>query len=159
MNFSPDEYSGEVVIADVTTPLWHLTGAVASLLLATGLCSIVLGVFDRPVGDELFGVALPEQWRVGVLIIWAVWVLIGFILPVARSLAARTVITNQRIIQRPAGLFVRSHEVSMRHVIGVDRRSSDLYVIVYGGGDPLVLEAVPHPKELARRIRWSAGLS
>ena len=154
MKLAPDE----TVLADVTVPLWHLSGAVVNVVLATGVCSMVLGLFDRPAGAELLGVVLPAQWRIGVIGVWALWVLFGFIVPVVGGFLAHTVITDRRIVTRPPGLFARSEEVSMRHVIGVDRRSSDIHLVLYGGQDPLTLRHMPRAKELARRIRWVCGL-
>ncbi|EPD67688.1 hypothetical protein HMPREF1219_02101 [Corynebacterium pyruviciproducens ATCC BAA-1742] len=143
---------GEVILADVTTPFRHLTMPVVQLILATGVCSMALGVFDRPGGPELLGVALPPAWRPIVLAVWAVWVVVGFLWPVLMSRTARTTITTKRIVTRKPGLFTRSRSVFLEEIDTVHRRSGDLVVSLYDEPRPLVIRHMPKTKQLVRLI-------
>ncbi|WP_297188403.1 hypothetical protein [uncultured Corynebacterium sp.] len=146
---------GEVVLADVTTTYRHLAMPVVQLLLSTGVCSIALGVFDRPAGTELAGVVLPPEWRGLVVAIWAVWVLIGFLWPVLMSRTARTIITTKRIAYRKPGLFVRPLTIFFEEIEAINRRSSTLVVSTYASRRPVIIDNVPKTKQLVRLIEGS----
>ncbi|MGM5593476.1 hypothetical protein QZG57_01045 [Corynebacterium glucuronolyticum] len=142
----------ELILADVTTTFRHLTMPAIRLLLATGVCSIGVGVFDRPAGAELAGVALPPEWRSLVLAIWTVWVLIGFVWPVLMSRTARTTITTKRIITRKPGLFVRPQSIFYEEIDAIHRRSSSLVISTYTSRRPVVIDNVPKTKQLVQLI-------
>ena len=142
----------EIVLADVTTPLRFAFMPVVHLILATGMCSILLGLFDQPGGFFIAGTPVPPEFRVGVIGVWALWVTTRFVLPLISMRRARTVITPERIVARPRGIFRRKNEIPMAAVTHVQASSSSLVIQVNGWQRPYVVERVPRAAKLARIV-------
>ncbi|WP_027004563.1 PH domain-containing protein [Corynebacterium halotolerans] len=145
--FRPGE--GEVVRADVTSPLRSLTFPVLELILITGLSWILIGWLDRPEA------VVDMQLRNGVVVVWFLLALWRFGLPLLRSRRRRFIVTDRRIVVRDGALRSRVDSIPLRDVRAVSRRRRGISLAISGFARPLYFPDVPKTKKVAGLIESS----
>ncbi|RSZ61808.1 PH domain-containing protein [Corynebacterium hylobatis] len=145
--FRPDE--GEVVRADLTSPLRTLTFPVLELILVTGLSWMLIGWLDQP------GMEVESQLRNAVVIIWAALSLWRFGLPLLRARRQRFVVTDRRIVVRAGALRSRTDSIPLRDIRSVKRRRNGISLAIAGYDRPLHFPDVPRAKRVAGLIENS----
>ena len=134
---------GELVLADVTSPLSSLIFPLLELVLVTGVAWIAIGWMDV---TPAVGVAARNA-LVGV---WALLVLWRFVLPVVRARRRRLVVTDRRVLVRgPRGAV---DSIPHRQIHSARRAKGGLDIAVHGFGRPLHYESVGKAKQVERLI-------
>lgn len=137
---------GEVVLADLTSPLRTLTFPVLELILITGVSWMLIGWLDRP------DVVVETQLRNSIVLIWCLLVLWRFVLPLALSRRRRFVVTDRRVIVRAASLRPRVDSIPLREVRGVQCRRRGISLAIAGHDLPLFFPDVPRTKKVVGLI-------
>lgn len=145
--FQPGQ--GEVVRADLTSPMRTLTFPVLELILVTGLSWMLIGWLDRP------DMVVDPQLRTAVLIIWLVLAVWRFVLPLLRARRRRFVITDRRIVVRAGGLWSRADSIPFRDIRTVKRRRNGISLAISGHDRPLYFPDMPRSKKVAGMIENS----
>ncbi|QGU03890.1 PH domain-containing protein [Corynebacterium comes] len=145
--FQPGQ--GEVVRADLTSPLRVLTFPVLELILVTGLSWMLIGWLDQP------GMAVDPQLRNTIVLIWAVLALWRFVLPLFKARRRRFVVTDRRIVVRAGALRARTDSIPFRDIRSVKRRRSGITLAITGYDRPLYFPDVPRAKKVTAMIESS----
>lgn len=138
------------LLVDVRPPLCsHLT-EVAELIVITGVCWAIIGYLDR----THIPTPTPElNLRNSILIVWAVLVLLRFVLPIRRSRKRRITVTDDALRVRAPGLRGTTDTYPIEQILQVDRKRNDLHLILVGWDRPLVIPRVPRAKKVQQVIR------
>lgn len=141
----------EYCYLDLTSPLSTMIFPLIETLVWTGLCWIAVGYFDRLPNEVGYVPAsdLPHSLRSLLVLVWLVVLVWRFILPLARARMWRLMVTNQRIMSRPAALSGKVESLELGYVYRVRRKRKQLLVEVAGRGLPLVFYDVPKTKKVA----------
>lgn len=140
---------GEVVRADLTSPLRTLTFPVLELILVTGLSWMLIGYLDQP------GTFVEPQLRNAVVLIWLALAAWRFGLPLLRARRRRFVVTDQRIIVRAGEFRSRPESIPFRDIHSVERRRSGIFLAVHGYERPLYFPDMPRAKRVTTMIEQS----
>jgi hypothetical protein len=145
--FRPAE--GEVVRADLTSPLRTLTFPVLELILVTGLSWMLIGWLDQP------GMEADPQLRNAVVISWVVLSAWRFGLPLVRARRQRFVVTDRRLVVRAGSLRSRTDSIPLRDIRSVKRRRNGISLAIAGYDRPLHFPDVPRAKKVTALIENS----
>lgn len=145
--FRPVE--GEVVRADLTSPLHTLTFPTLELILITGLSWMLIGWLDQP------GMYTDPQLRTAVLVVWALLALWRFVLPLVKARRRRFVVTDQRLVVRAGEFRARADSIPFRDIRSVERRRNGILLAIIGYDRPLYFPDVPRAKRVAAMIEES----
>lgn len=147
---------GETVVADLVAPLHTLTFPVLETILLTAVFFGGLGVVDRyEIAAALGTNAAPL--RLILLGCWAVGVIWRLVVPLWRSRRRRVLVTDQRLVARPARITGRADTIGCAYIQGAARtRGGRVAVTVVGSATPIILDQVPRPKRLAQVIAAQA---
>ncbi|MDO5670144.1 MAG: PH domain-containing protein [Corynebacterium sp.] len=140
---------GEVVRADLTSPLRTLTFPVLELILVTGLSWMLIGWLDQP------GSVVDPQVRNGVVLVWALLALWRFVWPLLKSRRRRFVVTDQRLVVRAGAFGARTDSIPFRDIRSVQRRRGGIYLSLIGYQRPLYFPDVPRAKKVTAMIEES----
>jgi len=140
---------GEVVRADLTSPLHTLTFPVLELILVTGLSWMLIGWLDQP------GSTVDPQLRNGVVLVWALLALWRFVWPLLKSRRRRFVVTDQRLVVRAGEFGARTDSIPFRDIRSVQRRRNGIYLAIVGYQRPLYFPDVPRAKKVTAMIEES----
>lgn len=137
---------GEVVHADLTSPLRTLTFPVLELILITGVSWMLIGWLDRP------DIVVEAQLRNSIVLIWFLLALWRFGLPLVQARRRRFVVTDRRVIVRAASLRTRVDSIPLREIRGVRRRRRGVSLAIAGHDRPLFFPDVPRTKKVVGLI-------
>lgn len=134
---------GELLLADVTSPLSSLIFPLLELVLITGVAWMAIGWMDvTPAVD-----VLVRNATVGV---WAVLVLWRFVMPVVRARRRRLVVTDRRVLVRGSRGAVDS--IPHQQIHSAHRTKGGLDIAVHGFARPLHYDSVGKAKQVERLI-------
>lgn len=145
--FQPGQ--GEVVRADLTSPMRTLTFPVLELILVTGLSWMLIGWLDQP------GMDTDPQLRNAVVLIWAALAFWRFILPLLKARRKRFVVTDRRIVVRAGAWRTRADSIPFQDIRSVTRRRSGITLAIKGYDRPLYFPDVPRARKVAQMIEAS----
>ncbi|WKD57013.1 hypothetical protein CAPI_02195 [Corynebacterium capitovis DSM 44611] len=138
---------GEVVLADTCSPLSGLVFPLLELIVITGVCWIAIGWMDAHAVDPLF--------RNAVVLLWAVFGVARFAVPVVSSRRRRFMVTDQRVLARGARGSVES--IPLRQIHSARRNGGGLSLAVYGYDRPLYYPEVGKVKRVERLLNSKLG--
>lgn len=134
---------GELLLADVTSPLSSLIFPLLELVLITGVAWMAIGWMDV---TPAVGV-LVRNATVGV---WAVLALWRFVMPVVRARRRRLVVTDRRVLVRgPRGAV---DSIPHQQIHSAHRTKGGLDIAVDGFARPLHYDSVGKAKQVERLI-------
>lgn len=139
----------ENVLVDMTAPLSALVFPFLELVLLTGLAWMGIGWLDNPNNFPQYEAALLHN---GIVVVWLVLVVWRFVLPLLRSRKQRFIVTNQRIVARPAKLTAKVDSIPLGQVLDVARRRKGISLAVRGFSYPLYFGGVPKSKKVVGAI-------
>jgi hypothetical protein len=145
---SPERAEPEVVFVDMTCPFSALTFPVLELVIITGLAWMGIGYLDSPYAPWIVDVNL----RNGVVGLWAILVVLRFILPVVGRRRQRLLVTNHRVLVRNAGFRGGTYTIPLNAIRDVGRRRSNILLSVRGHDRPVVIPDVPRTKKVHAQI-------
>lgn len=145
--FQPGQ--GEVVRADLTSPMRTLTFPVLELILVTGLSWMLIGWLDQP------GMGTDPQLRNAVVLIWAALAFWRFVLPLLKARRRRFVVTDRRIVVRAGAWRARTDSIPFQDIRSVKRRRSGITLAIKGYDRPLYFPDVPRAKKVTQMIESS----
>lgn len=145
--FRPVE--GEVVRADLTSPLHTLTFPTLELILVTGLSWMLIGWLDQP------GMDTDPQLRNAVLLVWLLLAVWRFVLPLLKARRRRFVVTDQRLVVRAGEFGSRTDSIPFQDIRSVQRRRNGIFLAIIGYDRPLYFPDVPRAKRVAAMIEES----
>ncbi|APT84170.1 hypothetical protein [Corynebacterium aquilae] len=150
---------GELVYADLTTPLSRLAFPLTQAMLATGITGIAIGFIDAQWlnGNTGLLVDYGPLLRTTLLVIWALFILIKLILPAIGSRRRRIIVTDQRLILRAPGLRGSVTSVELEQILGAQRQGSTISIRILGARRPLIIDKAPKAKKLTHTINELAA--
>ena len=151
LSIKPDEQ----VLVDMTAPNSNLVFPFLEVVLLTGLAWMGIGWLDNPhnlpqLNTGLFDPALLHNAVVAVWMLLVVW---RFVLPLLRNRKQRFIVTNQRIVARPAKLTAKVDSIPLHQVLDVARRRKGISLAVRGFSYPLYFGGVPKSKKVVSEIK------
>jgi len=135
---------GEVKRADVSAPFRALVFPFLELILITGVLWIAIGWCDAQGVDPML--------RNGLVVLWAGLSTWRFLIPLYRARRKRFIVTNQRIVARPAKLTAKVDSIPLGQVLDVARRRKGISLAVRGFSYPLYFGGVPKSKKVVGEI-------
>ena len=145
---SQQRAESEVVFADMTCPFSTLAYPVLELVVITGLAWMGIGYLDSPNVPWIVDMNL----RNGVVGLWAILVVLRFLLPVVRLRRRRLLVTNRRVTIRNAGFRGASYTIPLNAVREVGRRRSTILLSVRGHDRPVLISEVPRTRKVQAQI-------
>ena len=144
----------EQVLVDMTAPTSTLVFPFLEVILLTGVAWMGIGWLDNPpsLPDLAAGVFGPVLLHNSVVTVWLVLVVWRFVLPLLRSRKQRFIVTNQRIVARPAKLTAKVDSIPLGQVLDVARRRKGISLAVRGFSYPLYFGGVPKSKKVFGEI-------
>lgn len=144
----------EQVLVDMTAPTSALVFPFLEVILLTGVAWMGIGWLDNPYNlpEVATGVFDPVLLRNSVVTVWLVLVVWRFVLPLLRSRKQRFIVTNQRIVARPAKLTAKVDSIPLGQVLDVARRRKGISLAVRGFSYPLYFGGVPKSKKVVGAI-------
>ena len=151
LSIKPDEQ----VLVDMIAPNSNLVFPFLEVVLLTGLAWMGIGWLDNPhnlaqLNTELLDPALLHNSVVAVWMLLVVW---RFVLPLLRNRKQRFIVTNQRIVARPAKLTAKVDSIPLHQVLDVARRRKGISLAVRGFSYPLYFGGVPKSKKVVGEIK------
>ena len=146
---------GDRVHVDLTSSLSGMLFPVLELIIITGVCWIGIGFLDQlPAWD---GSNPADQFPAGsrdlLLLLWAGLSFWRFGLPLIRQRRFRVILTDRKLLVRPAGLRTGYDSIPLTYVQGVQRRRNTLTVGVGGQPRPYVIDNVPKARKVESILR------
>ena len=144
----------ENVLVDMTAPLTALVFPFLEVVLLTGVAWMGIGWLDNPYNlpEPATGVFEPVLLHNSVVTVWLLLVVWRFVLPLLRSRKQRFIVTDQRIVARPANLTAKVDSIPLGQVLDVARRRKGISLAVRGFSYPLYFGGVPKSKKVVGAI-------
>lgn len=145
----------EQVLVDMTAPTSALVFPFLEVILLTGVAWMGIGWLDNPYNLPELATSVfdPVLLRNSVVTVWLVLVVWRFVLPLLRSRKQRFIVTNQRIVARPAKLTAKVDSIPLGQVLDVARRRKGISLAVRGFSYPLYFGGVPKSKKVVGAIK------
>lgn len=140
----------EEIYVDVKAPLYYSIKYVAELVIYTALCWILVGYLDANYIATIFTFNAVDV-RNGVVSLWAVLVIIRFVIPFLLFYRWRLIITNHRLYFDP-GFRKGSKDFDINYIHSVQRDSSSLIIFFSGQSQPIRIDRVPKAKRVQRSL-------
>lgn len=115
LSIKPDEQ----VLVDMTAPNSNLVFPFLEVVLLTGLAWMGIGWLDNPhnLAQLNTGLLDPALLHNSVVVVWMLLVIWRFVLPLLRNRKQRFIVTNQRIVARPAKLTAKVDSIPLHQVL------------------------------------------
>lgn len=138
---------GERVRADMTSPPGVLLFPFLEAVVTTGLVWMAVGYLDGP------WIGVDRTVRNALVALWAVLLVLRFLLPVVKERRRRFIVTDRRIIARAPTLRSRVDSIPLRDVHSVRRYRGGISVAVFGLDRALHFPSVPRGKKIEGMIQ------
>ncbi|WP_115685176.1 hypothetical protein [Corynebacterium senegalense] len=133
---------GEVLLADTCVPVSALVFPLLETIVLTGVCWMAIGWMDSH--------AVAAGFRNLVVGLWALLVVLRFVVPAVSSRRNRFVVTDRRVLARSGRGGVDSIPLGQIH--SARRSRGGLSLAVYGFEQPLHYPAVGKAKKVEKLL-------